>query len=320
MPYDTPIADPISYERDIAPLTRRHFSDAAGRGADPHTLLRIARQGNAMFGEAMTAVHGMQEQELGIRSKDLAVRRGQWEFEEARRRVREERELLETVPSTVAALEAILSDEEASPEDKQQALGIWGVQNAGILHRNPAARAAYDAAQGSIGRHARSRDRYTLAANIANSGVPLDLAPEEYGEGVDEQTLAMARHIREAREQERRAQAAQEHEKRLDSHNRRAAANLSGILKEIRGRRHDETSLMELDRDQREVTQVGDFKDEADRTRLLLWLARVYPEESPESLQAKDDRELLRMADEADINMAGDQAPRRDPIRGAFTD
>lgn len=150
--FDTPLAEqePLSYERDIAPLQQRYFRSVYGnRSIDPRDRARVATGIAQQFAGAYEQQAKLREMDMQSKARDLSYKSSLFALEQARDKAARERNMMQELPVVTGALTSIL-ESEPDPIKQQQSLSRWALNNSGLLSTNDAARTALQAAMGSV--------------------------------------------------------------------------------------------------------------------------------------------------------------------------
>lgn len=162
--------EPLSYERDIAPLQQRYFRGVYGnRSIDPRDRARIATGIAQQFAGAFEQQAKLRDLDMQARARDLSYRSGLFALEQARDKAARERNMMQELPVVTSALTGIL-DSEPDPVKQQQSLSRWALNNSGLLSTNDAARTAFQAAMSAVNKPPTT---YT-DEDLLRMGVPFD--------------------------------------------------------------------------------------------------------------------------------------------------
>jgi hypothetical protein len=164
----------LSFERDIQPLSKKYFARAFGSIRNPH---RAA----AAFAEADAGLKGAYVQNAQIRALDeqsrarrIGYETAVYTLESARDKARKEREMLANLAPLQSELDSVLNNPNLDTDGQHRVLGQLGIRYAGVLATNPAANAAFRAAQSGV----RDSEKRFTAAHYLNAGGPPEYLKE----------------------------------------------------------------------------------------------------------------------------------------------
>jgi hypothetical protein len=170
----TPASEPdpgLSYERDIAPLQQRFFRQIYGnRSIRPQDRAAISMGLSQQLGSAFEQQAKFRDVDQQARNRELSFKTGLFALEQAREKAVRERENLTALSGVTSQLLDITNSYADDPEAQKKLLSQWGVQNAGALATNDAAKIAFDSAVRGLG---RPKTNYT-EEDLLRMGVPFD--------------------------------------------------------------------------------------------------------------------------------------------------
>lgn len=162
--------DPLSYERDIAPLQQRFFQGVMGSaGIRPELAAKMSLQFSSAANGVLEQAQKLTDFEDVRRNRQLQYESALFSLDREREKAARERSMLTSLAPFQAELDNILNgDEEEDYYSKQRKLGSLGVQYAPLFAVNPAAETAYRAAQTGIVRP--PKPDLTAAAYVREGG------------------------------------------------------------------------------------------------------------------------------------------------------
>lgn len=169
--------EPLTFERDIAPLKQQYFQQVM---ADPRMSFAAKMRASQMvsgavdtgYMEARKVAEADREarQQAGLRN--LQFQQTLFNLQKARDDAEQERRNVETFMPLAQQLNAITGDPNKSVEDKTSAITQFGINYAPMLSTNKPLEIAYNAALRGIG--GQEKPQTFTIGSIMNSGVSLE--------------------------------------------------------------------------------------------------------------------------------------------------
>ena len=160
--------EPLSYERDIAPLQQKFFRSVVGNPRiRPEVAGNMSLQFSAGLGEQLAQQQKRAEFEDVRRSRQLQYDTALFSLDREREKAARERNMLTSLAPLQAELDNVLSDPNTDYYAKQRSLGQIGVKHAPLFAVNQAADTAFRAAQTGLVREPKPD---LTAASYATSG------------------------------------------------------------------------------------------------------------------------------------------------------
>lgn len=161
------MAEPLSFEADIAPLKQlyfqRVFSDPNIR---PATAAALSSQFSADIDKSFAQRQEIQDRNSALRGRNLQYETAKLELERAREATARERNQLAEFAPFAQQLDAIIKDPNRTEETKQRDLGLYAAQQAPFISTNKAAGVAYDAARMAITRDKPAAPKFTIGSVV----------------------------------------------------------------------------------------------------------------------------------------------------------
>jgi hypothetical protein len=164
-----PIEDILTYEKDIVPLRKQFFKEAASsKYLSPEAQANVSQQ----FGKQLTSsfYDRAKAQEVGEinMGRRIGFEAAKLELEKAREDAASKRNMFQTFEPFQKGLDAIISDESLDSSERKRQIGVYGVRNAALLTTNDVAAKAYGAAQLGVGED--DKKKFTVFDYVRSGG------------------------------------------------------------------------------------------------------------------------------------------------------
>jgi hypothetical protein len=144
--------DILTYEKDIMPLRKRFFKEAASsKYLTPEAQADVSQQyGKQLMGSFYERAKAQEIGEVNM-GRRIGFETAKLTLEQAREDAANKRNMIQSFEPFQKGLDSILNDESLDSSERKRQIGIYGVRNSGLLATNEVAAKAYGAAQLGVG-------------------------------------------------------------------------------------------------------------------------------------------------------------------------
>lgn len=181
----TSVTDPLSFERDIAPLSQRFFQRVYGsQNLKPEVKQALMGQYLTTMGQAFEQRKKAAEIDQISRSRELQYQSSLLSLQQAREEAENKRNMLTSLVPFNNQIKAILDDTSLTSDQRKSALGRLAVESAPLITTNPTAATAINAARTSVTEDDQKPKQFRLGEAVVQRGISpsyLKKAADELG-------------------------------------------------------------------------------------------------------------------------------------------